>query len=389
MCKKIARLMLGVGLLPVVAQAGGLYLYEIGTIDTSFASAGMAARAEDASTIYSNPAGMTWLDGQQMSLGLQGLYGDAEYQLENPELKDSGNVMGWIPGASAFYSHSIDDHLKLGLGIYGNFGSSLDFDDDWAGRYLVTETTLMALTIQPTAAYTINEHWSVGLGITANYGIFSLKRSSITGENTAEDHDWGYGARLGVMYMLSDVTRFGLVWGSAAKFDFDLEPTVQPKASLLYNVQAPQNMMFSGYHRLNDNWAIMGNLGWQDWSQFSNTTVSVDGNDKIITIPLKVEDTWHLAFGGQYSLNEKTKLNAGIAYDSSFYQDQNDTSFTLPSGEAWRFGVGAQYNLSNSSDFNFALEYIALEGSSSTDPLSGYYDDTGLVAISMQYNHHF
>ena len=29
-----------------------------------------------------------------------------------------------------------------------------------------------------------------------------------------------------------------------------------------------QSVMFSAYHQLTDSWAIMGNIGWQDWSDF-------------------------------------------------------------------------------------------------------------------------
>ena len=41
--------------LPLFAQAGGLYMYEIGTADIGFTGAGTAARAEDASTVYASP----------------------------------------------------------------------------------------------------------------------------------------------------------------------------------------------------------------------------------------------------------------------------------------------------------------------------------------------
>ena len=49
--------------LPALARAGGLDLYEVGTSDLGFAGAGTAACAEDASTVYANPAGMTRLSG--------------------------------------------------------------------------------------------------------------------------------------------------------------------------------------------------------------------------------------------------------------------------------------------------------------------------------------
>ena len=93
----------------IPAQAGGLYLYEIGTTDLGLAGAGSAARADDASTVYGNPAGMTRLAGQQMALGAQVLYGSIDYKVNaQSEAQQTfgggspGNVVGWLPGASAF-----------------------------------------------------------------------------------------------------------------------------------------------------------------------------------------------------------------------------------------------------------------------------------------------
>jgi long-subunit fatty acid transport protein len=55
--------------------AGGFFLYEIGTPDVGLASAGYAARAQDASTVFTNPAGMTMLDNSQLLAGIQPIYG--------------------------------------------------------------------------------------------------------------------------------------------------------------------------------------------------------------------------------------------------------------------------------------------------------------------------
>lgn len=110
---------------PLACPAAGIYMYEIGTADLGFAAAVTAARAEDASTLFANPAGMTRLAGDQMTLGAQALYGSVEYELDGQGAlagSGPGNVIGWFPGASAFYSHSVSDDLKLGIGAYGNFG---------------------------------------------------------------------------------------------------------------------------------------------------------------------------------------------------------------------------------------------------------------------------
>ncbi|MBK8118839.1 MAG: outer membrane protein transport protein [Sulfuritalea sp.] len=133
-------------------------------------------------------------------VGGQMLYGKVEYELDGTGLLgagDPGNVIGWLPGASLFYSHSLDERLKLGVGVYGNFGLTMDFGNNWAGRNLVDETALMAMTIQPTLAYRIDDQWSLGAGLTANYGYFKLERVALIGGGTQKekDTDWQFGGR--------------------------------------------------------------------------------------------------------------------------------------------------------------------------------------------------
>ena len=61
------------------AHAGGLELYEIASPDVGLASAGYAARAQDPSTLFKNPAGMSLLPGSQVQAGLQLTYGSVEF----------------------------------------------------------------------------------------------------------------------------------------------------------------------------------------------------------------------------------------------------------------------------------------------------------------------
>lgn len=388
--------------LPALAQAGGLYLYEVGTSDLGFAGAGTAARAEDASTVYANPAGMTRLTGNQLVVGGQALYGKADYELDGTGLLgagDPGNVIGWLPGGSLFYSHSISDRLKLGVAVYGNFGLALDFGDNWAGRNLVDEAALMAMTLQPTLAYKINDQWSLGAGLTANYGLLKVERVALIGGGNRDekDTDWKYGARLGVMFEPSKATRMGLVWTSKIEYDFDVTATVTGPffAGITHSfpvgasVNAPQQVMASVYHTLNDRWAVTGNLGWQDWSRFSQNSIETNALGTT-TSSLKLQDTWHVALGARYQFNATTKVNAGIAYDSSFYKNQNQTSFALPSGDTWRFGTGVQYTLSPKSELGLAVEYADADGNSDPSRLvSGEYKDPYMVFLSAHYSYRF
>src|SRR5690606_17154496 len=108
--------------------ASGLYFYEIGTEDTALAGAGQAARAQDASTIVTNPAGMTRLPDAMFTGGLDAMDGDISYHLDDESRGNSpGNVMNIFPNASGFYSQKINDDLYAGIGLYGNYGLGIDF----------------------------------------------------------------------------------------------------------------------------------------------------------------------------------------------------------------------------------------------------------------------
>jgi long-chain fatty acid transport protein len=393
------------------SYAGGLYLYEIGTEDIGLANAGAAARAADASVIANNPAGMTRLAGQQATFAGQALYGDAVYKLDGTGKvpgADPGNVIGWFPAASAFYSHSVDDKLKLGIGMYGNFGLGTEFGE-WAGKRLMTDSALLALTFQPSAAYKINEQWSVGMGIGINYGLFSLKRDALSGAKEVKDHDWASNAKLGLMYAMNQQTRLGLAYTSATKYNFQIDSSAQfnlnlpnpipglPDISVSKTVSlpvaamvnTPDQVMFSAFHQIDPTWAVMANLGWQNWSAFGDSSV-LAGNRTVPSSGDILQDTWHTALGVQYQANPRLRINGGVAYDSSFYKDQNNTSLTMPSGAAMRLGTGAQYALDAKSSIGAAFEYIAVDSSKVPSELfSGGYDKPKMYFFTVNYSHSF
>ncbi len=120
------------------AAAGGLTLYEVGTPDLGLAAAGWAARAQDPGTVLTNPAGMTRLAGSQLLVGGQLLYGSLEFEDDGRPTTSGGsggNAVGFLPGASLFYTHQLSPKATFGFGVFSNFGLGLEYDDDWAGRY--------------------------------------------------------------------------------------------------------------------------------------------------------------------------------------------------------------------------------------------------------------
>lgn len=70
---------LAVVLAAAPAWAGRIMLYEIGTPDVGLASAGWAARAQDAATLFKNPTGMNLLPKSEFQAGIQAAYANLKF----------------------------------------------------------------------------------------------------------------------------------------------------------------------------------------------------------------------------------------------------------------------------------------------------------------------
>ena len=301
--RRLARpvLVAALGALCAPALAGGIILYEVGSADVGLASAGYGARAQDASTVLTNPAGLTRLDGTQVLAAGQLLWGDVKFSVgsgTSPALgSGNGGYMvgqnGWFLGGGGFASYSVSPDLKLGMALTGNFGMPLNYDDDWAGRYTcryVQKATMLGLSLLPTVAYKVSDKVSVGAGLNAMYGIYknqvainNLNPLFGDGQLKMEDETWGWGANVGVLFEPDARTRFGLVWNSQINLDFNaplefsnLAPGLQKilgdrgllNAALGVGIKVPQGVMLSAYTETSDRWALLGSVGWQQWSKF-------------------------------------------------------------------------------------------------------------------------
>ncbi len=99
-------------------------------------------------------------------------------------------------------------------------------------------------------------------------------------------------------------------------------------------------MMASVYYQLTSALALMGNVGWQNWSAFGQTTLGISSTvQKALPVNLHFADTYDLAIGGQYRIAENWLWSAGFAYDSSPVSEPNRVP-TLPFDQNLRYGAG-------------------------------------------------
>jgi long-chain fatty acid transport protein len=413
---KLSLLALGA---PATGLAGGIGLYEIATPDLGLASAGYAARAQDASTVFKNPAGMSLLSGAQVQAGMQLLYGSVEFSPNGSTSArlgsdGGGNAIGALPALSAFFVLPLSEKISVGFGTFSNFGLAENYNDNWVGRYFVQKSTLVGVSLMPSLSYKVNDWLSLGAGLNAMAGylntevaVNNLDPRIGDGQLKLKDNTWGFGANVGVLLQPCQSTRIGVTYLSAVKLDFSATPSYSnlgpAMAGLLANprqidlgMKVPQSVMVSGYHELSAHWALMADVGWQDWSQFGKVDVSVGDAGLESTLNSHYQDTWHGAVGAQYRPFDKWQFTAGTAFDSSAVSSA-DRTVTVPMGQTWRFGVGAQWQVSQKVNLGAAYEYMWC-GSMSVDQgqdlslrgrVAGAYDDAWFSFATLNLNWKF
>ena len=347
--------------------AGGLFVYEVGSPDMGTASAGWAARAQDAATVFTNPAGMSRFCNPQLTAGIEPIYINARF---SPNSKTTvrgknGNASTWIPAGGFFYSRPLTDKISVGIASVGYLGSALDWGTKWVGRYHARKNLLQGYSLVLAGSYQLTPSLSVGAGLNTMYGVmrqFSSINNGIDrlpdGKLSFKDRHYGFGGIAGILYEPSCGTRLGLTYLSSVHLHFSNRPKahqVGPTLRLIFDrlrldstklkvtIKTPQMVMASFYKAMNGCLAILGNVGWQEWSNFGRVDIALrDVNTNSLKIKTKYKDTWHAALGLQYQILDPLRLSCGIAYDSSFVSNKN-RPVTLPVGEQWRFGTGALF----------------------------------------------
>lgn len=357
------------------ASAAGLWLYEAATPEMGTASAGRNATANSASTVAFNPAGMTRLERDELMVGIQPMYVKARFDIDNGSGSgggDGGNAGGWVPVASFSYAHELSDDLKLGVFSGSYLGLGLDFDSGWGGRYYVTEVELVTMMTSFNLGYKVNEQLSVGGGVNIVYGSLTQKMDwnnplAIPDSRIKiEDSDVGYGFNLGLLYELSPSTRIGLTYMSEVEFEFEdavdtsgmlgLAGHIFSDAKADLDMSLPQAVSLSVFHQLNEKWALLGSVGWQEWSEFGKSDLKF-GNGNTVEDDRNFDDTWSAGVGFHYQLSDPWKLMAGIHYDSSPVS-KSERTIDQPLDRQIRYAFGTQYVYSRDITLSVAYELL-------------------------------
>lgn len=361
---------------PGSARAAGFALLEQSGSSIGHAVAGSGASAEDASTVFFNPAGLGKLDGVQAVAAAHVVSVSSRFSGNGSNTGGfSRGGQGGDPGAVAvvpnFYaSLAIGEKFVAGLGINTPFGLSTKYDDDWVGRFQGISSELRTINVNPSVAYKVSDKLSLGFGLNWQRADVNLTSAVATrlgeGRTKLEAHDDAYGWNAGALFDLAPDMRLGLSYRSQMHYNLSGTATTTFLSSgataARYDATAaatfPDMAVLSIVQNYGEKWDLLGDLAYTHWSVLRTVNVVQKSNGVIVdTLNFNFKNTWRVALGLNYRHDEQWTIKSGFAYDQSPVDGDNRT-VRLPDARRLWLSMGARYRFSRSGALDLAYAHL-------------------------------
>jgi long-chain fatty acid transport protein len=392
---RTSRSFLAVAIMLATQQvsAAGFQLNAQSATGLGRAFAGDAVIADNASVIARNPAAMALFKEASYSLGFESIttmieVKDATYTgLTGSADADYDNAGSTSIAPNFYMVMPVNDKMAWGVSLYSNYGTKTEFDSNYSGYEYGGITDVKSVNFGLSGSYRLDSQWSIGAGLDLIYGKGILKRNfspaiaTALGSSTALDADadgWVVGLNLGMVYEQDQDNRFGL--------DYHYVPDLTADGDINYAgysgsssgisdtlvMPLPDIAEFSGYHRLNNSFAIHYSIQWINWSEFDVLDAQTSGTLN----EYQWKDGWHYAIGGTYYLNRDWTLRAGYMYDVSA-QDAI-TSISVPDSNRQWFSTGFTYQIDDKSNMDLGFTYLLGKDVSVSESTNNpYYGSAG------------
>lgn len=385
------------------AQAAGFALIEQNASGLGNAYAGQAAVAEDASTVFFNPAGLTQIEGRQVVVAGHFIAPSARLTNAGSTLTPFGLGSGGDPGQptflpNAYYAMDLGPELKFGLGLNAPFGMATEYDAPWVGQTQGITSHLKTINLNPALAWRANETLSLGLGLSWQSVEAKLTQSTDApavslATMKGDDESWGW--NLGALWQADPDTRLGLAYRSRVSHRLTGNLSILPGVGVSADLELPDSASLSVLRRLNPRWDLLADATRTGWSGFDRLEIRRQDTGALASPAVEEnwDNVWRYSLGLTYKPVREWTWRFGLAYDETPVPDAAHRTPRVPDTDRTWLALGGQYRfgLRAAVDFGYAHLFMndaAIDHIEGTVAVKGSYQSR-IDIVSVQYTRGF
>lgn len=380
-----------------ITYAGGYRVSLQGQKSLAMGHTGVAV-INSSELVFFNPAGLVHLENKlNISAGVSGVFANVSYQNEN--FGDYADTDNSTSTPLYFYaSYQANDWLAFGLGVYTPYGSSVTYEDDWAGSHLVNNIELQAIFIQPTVSFKIGEYLSFGGGPIYATGSVNFNRnlnrtltdldgnrSNVTIDATGIN-EWGW--TVGAMFRPTEELTIGANYRS--KIDMNVEDgdatfenipnsplTPFEDTTFDASLPLPAEITVGLSYQFCEKWLFAFDVNRVFWDAYESLDIDF-ANENIPDSKnaRNYKNASTFRFGIQYDATKMFTLRAGYYFDESPVQDGYFAPET-PRNDSNGYTAGLTVNVGDHFEVDASFLYLHFK---EVDASYDYYFENGQAA---------
>lgn len=381
-------------LLPFLGLSQGFQVNFQGQTQQGMGGAG-SALPQDAASLFFNPGASSFKNGNEISIGMTPTFSRVTFLEHNTnELAHTKSPVGTPFTAYGLFEIKKDSKLKLGMAVYTPFGSTVEWEDGWSGRFALTRLKLLSIFFQPTISYRITKKIGIGAGFVYSYGKVNLQKdlplqdaSGEYGHAELGGTGNGFGFNVGLYFEPTKHLNFAVSYRSQVNMklskgtaDFTVPESLNenfPDGKFTSSIPLPSVFTFGLGIKATEKLSFALDANYINWKAYDTLAFDYENNTSSLVDTKSArnyEGTIAIRLGAQYKIMPQITARLGLAYAISPVQngyvtpetpDNNRLNYTCGLG----YGINEKINL----DASFLFTQVKREDTNIETGLSGKF----------------
>ncbi len=405
------------------AVAGGSGAFRIEVPDAAATGMGsaFAGEANTPAAVFYNPAGMTQMKGNNMSVGASLIQPKGNYRSPSDDNKTKMARDSFIIPQGYFVTDLGLPKFALGFGAGSFWGLATDWGQTSVLRYSTTRAEVTNQDYMIAGAYQLTDQVSLSLGVDVDDSSVDKQKKLAQGAGAdgnfrIKASDTAVGFRVAGMYKVNEQHQFGLMYRSRIEHKYEgkvhldnlsdsgstpfqsifgtsYETAVVSKSIL------PDSVVLGYSFKPTKKWTFNADVEWMNWSVINEEELAYPGETNptrqaVLNNGNPASRDWRSVFsaslGGQYDVNEKFRVRGGYYHHQSPVPGDNWEP-NLPDAPCNGITTGFGYDLRKDLTFDLSWSGIlyskrVVDNGVADGSINGIYKQwTNLVYATVTY----